>query len=255
MKEVWSSGGGTQSCAIAALIIQGKLPKPDIAVMANTGRETSATFEYLHKWVQPALDSVGVTVYVVNASDYSYCGDSIVNAQGTLLIPAFSDLGGQKSKLPAYCSAYWKRDSIDRWLSKEHGITRSMCKKWLGYGKEEQARWVRCMASDEYKSGLLRLPLVVDYPMRRHECQMLIKKMGWPEAPRSRCWMCPNQSDSEWRSLTADEFEKAIKFDEELRKIDKHAFLHSSCKPLAEVDLAMPDDLFSRACDSGLCFV
>jgi hypothetical protein len=33
---VWSYGGGKQSVAIAALIVQGKLPKPDLIVMADT---------------------------------------------------------------------------------------------------------------------------------------------------------------------------------------------------------------------------
>ena len=34
--NLWSSGGGVQSSAIAVLIAQGKLPKPDIAVMIDT---------------------------------------------------------------------------------------------------------------------------------------------------------------------------------------------------------------------------
>jgi len=36
--QVWASGGGVQSTAIAALIVLGRLPKPDLAVIADTGR-------------------------------------------------------------------------------------------------------------------------------------------------------------------------------------------------------------------------
>ena len=41
--EIWSCGGGTQSGAIAVLIGQGKLPKPDLCFMTDTGREKSST--------------------------------------------------------------------------------------------------------------------------------------------------------------------------------------------------------------------
>jgi len=43
MIEVFSSGGGTQSISITALIIQGRLPKPDFTVIADTGREMPTT--------------------------------------------------------------------------------------------------------------------------------------------------------------------------------------------------------------------
>lgn len=44
--EVWSCGGGVQSVAIGALIVGGKLPMPDVAVIADTGRETGRTWAY-----------------------------------------------------------------------------------------------------------------------------------------------------------------------------------------------------------------
>ena len=53
--QIWSYGGGTQSAAIAALIVSGKLPVPDVAVIADTGREVSSTWDYLRDVVQPAL--------------------------------------------------------------------------------------------------------------------------------------------------------------------------------------------------------
>jgi hypothetical protein len=66
---VWScGGGGVQRAAIAALIASGELPKPDVAAMADTGREASETWRYfnypLARWkYQPAwrLSSRGVS--------------------------------------------------------------------------------------------------------------------------------------------------------------------------------------------------
>jgi hypothetical protein len=39
---VWSYGGGTQSAAIAVLVLRGESPRPELVVMADTGREVSA---------------------------------------------------------------------------------------------------------------------------------------------------------------------------------------------------------------------
>ena len=35
--QIWSCGGGTQSGAMAVLIAQGRLPKPDLCYMTDTG--------------------------------------------------------------------------------------------------------------------------------------------------------------------------------------------------------------------------
>lgn len=258
MKQVWSCGGGTQSCAIAVLILQGKLPKPDVSVIADTGRETRTTWEYLDAFIKPALLAFGVELHSIQASEWSYyhkTGHDIFNSQGTLQLPVFSDQSGQMSKLPGYCSSAWKQEPVDRWL-RSRGIKKAEAKKWLGYGKEEQRRWVRAMQSEDFKKGLIRLPLVHDMPLTRQECILLIERFGWPiPSPRSRCWNCPNQSDSEWRDLPRDEFQKAVELEREVRSRDPNAFFHRSCKPLDQVDFTQPDDLFSRACETGHCFL
>ena len=70
--------------------------------------------------------------------------------------------------------------------------------------------------------------------------------------------MCPNQSDYEWSEVQTDYpelFKEAIELDEAVRAKDSHAFLHSTVKPLREVDLSKEDDLFSGSCPSGECFL
>ena len=57
--QIWSSGGGTQSCAIAAMIVLGELEKPDLAIIVDTERECSTTWEYHDCYVAPALANVG----------------------------------------------------------------------------------------------------------------------------------------------------------------------------------------------------
>lgn len=257
MIEVFSSGGGAQSTAIAALIVQGKLPKPDFVVIADTGREMPTTWTYLNNVVRPAMASVGIEIHRISQEYCSKSATGEFHQSGSLLIPAFSNQSGNASKLPAFCSNEWKQRVCNRWL-KEQGLNRSDFRKWIGFSFDETTRVLRMMEGQEYKNGLIRFPLVHDVATRRYEAIRIVEKMGWPKPPRSRCWMCPNQSDYEWAEVQQDYpelFRDAIQLDESIRLRDKHAFLHSSIKPLREANLKQPDDLFSGSCPSGECFL
>ena len=127
--------------------------------------------------------------------------------------------------------------------------------KWIGFSLDEAARVLRMQAGEEFQKGLIRFPLVDDVPMRRQGAiDLVVDVMGWPKPPRSRCWLCPNQADEEWMELPAEEFAKAVTVDRQLRERDPHLFLHESLKPLDEVVFGEQRD-FSRACDSGVCFL
>jgi len=251
--SVWSCGGGTQSVAIGALIVQGRIPKPDFAVIADTGFEKQSTWDYLDGTLGPALASVGVTIHRVKRSDWaSRWLNNYFSASGVALIPAFTDESGNKGKLNAFCSSGWKKEVVDRWLSVNHGITESKRQKWLGFSFDEQRRWVKHHGKPD-----IWLPLVDGVRMNRHECVRLVESMGWPTPPRSNCYMCPNQTDNEWRETIAnrpEEFAAAVAIDKEIRERDPHLWLHRECKPLSEVDFSQPQMEFTRACDSGECF-
>ena len=263
--QAFSSGGGTQSCCIAALIVQGKLPKPDICVIADTEFENDRTWEYLYSTVMPELVAVGVEVHRIKDSEYAApWGNPSVHkgfaSSGQLMIPAYTDMSGNTahlSKLSTYCSNAWKQEVVDRWLSKERGVTRSMMVKWIGFSRDECKRVWRMAKGEEYQKGLIRFPLIHDVPTTRQEAINIVKSMGWPDPPRSRCWMCPNQNDHEWREIKADPemWKCAVEFEREFRKRDPHAFLHRSGKPIDEVDFTEEDDLFAGKCESGNCFL
>lgn len=258
MIEVFSSGGGTQSCAIAALIIQGRLPKPDIAVIADTGLERGSTWEYMDRYVAPGLASVGIEMKRLHKADYAYTHDGCFNRKGTLLVPAFTSQSGEPGKMSGFCSKWWKSEVVDNWLSRECGVKRSMRRKWIGFSLDESTRALRMMNGEEWKGGLIRFPLINDIPLRRRDSIKLVEEMGWPTPPRSACYMCPNQSDAEWRDLKEnrpEEFQQAVELEREIREKDPFAWLHQSCQPLDQVSFDQPEDLFSRACDSGACFI
>jgi len=257
--QIWNSGGGTQSTAIAALIVQGRLPKPDIAVIADTERERSTTWNYLDQVVLPALQSVGVDLVRVPKSAYSD-KDLLGGAAGdTLLIPAFTDKGNDIGKLRTFCSAEWKRDVVRRYCTTVHGVKAAT--NWIGYSTDELGRALKAQAATKNQGKWQ-----VDFPLirlglSRSNCIALVEGMGWPTPPRSSCWMCPNHHMNEWREIKADprDWAKVVQFDRELRQLDANAWLTDQPLPIEQVDFHDSQEvLFGRedgSCESGMCFL
>ncbi len=251
MTSVWMYGGGRQSIRIATLILQHKLPVPDIICIADTGREKQSTWDYLERYVQPAFNIHHDyrLIHIVSKDKYATV-DLWGGADGdSLLIPAFSNITGGLSKLSPFCSNEWKARVCDRWLKRDMGINDWV--SWIGFSIDEPKRWKRRKAS---AGDSVYFPLVDGYPQGKQDCVDGVTAFGWPSPVHSACWMCPNQSDNEWLDNSPSDQAKAIQFDKEMRLKDPNAFLHSSCLPLDQVQFKRtekPKDL----CDSGLCMI
>lgn len=255
---VWSSGGGVQSTAIAVLIAQGKIRKPECVVMADTGREASETWDYNRQHVAPLLASVGLTVEVAphSLSKYELFNGSLC------MLPAFVFYGGEAfghpekfGRLPAFCSGEWKRDVVLRYLKSRGYGPQNHIEQFMGFSVDEQKRAV----GGKRKWALWSYPLI-ELGMNRYDCVDVVKCAGLPEPPRSSCWMCPHRKNAEWRRLREfypDEWEQACKLDEEIRASDtKHGvYLHRDRKPLQECNIDLDGAACGESCESGLCFV
>jgi hypothetical protein len=248
----WSYGGGTQSAAIAVLVLQGKLPRPDIIVMADTAREATETWEYLHNVVNPALKEIGLEVEI--ASHDLAKKDLWGGKEGdTLLMPVYTE--GGEGRLPSYCSAEWKREPVNRYLRSMGYGPKKPIVQWFGMSVDELQRlngstknWVRNA-----------WPLCFPHRLRRIDCVRLVEDYGWPTPPKSSCWMCPHRGNSQWRHLRDNypqDWESACNLDDEIRRIDPNTFVHRSGVPLREANIN--DDsqqLDLLGCSSGFCFV
>jgi hypothetical protein len=262
MTEIFSSGGGTQSAAITALIVQGRLPKPEFVVIVDTERERGTTWEYLDAVIRPALKSVGLEVHRIRNKEWAsipvHGKDWMSHNMNTLLLPAFTNLGDGTGKLSGFCSKRWKVETKKRYVREVLGIPVKEQRNWIGFSMDEARRALRMMVSEEYEAGLIRFPLIHDVPLKRRAAIRLVEEMGWPTPPRSACWMCPNQGDGEWDDLKRnhpEEFKKACALEKEVQKVDDSAWFHVSCKPLDEVDFSAPEDLLNQShCTSGGCF-
>lgn len=246
--QIWASGGGVQSAAIAALIVQGKL-RPDLAIIVDTEREQSTTWRYMDEVISPALASVGVTLHRVRKSHFE--SRDRYSSNGTLLVPVFTTKSGEIGKLSNFCSAYWKREVVKRWATSQ-GVTSAMT--WLGISTDEMQR-VQAGRGDKWRNRYVLL----EERMNRYDCEKLVERMGWPKAPRSSCYDCPNHTQAEWRDIRDNkpaDWLAAIQSERELHRTDPHAFLHPDCVPLDEADLEERNGvLFGHDCQSGHCFV
>lgn len=225
--SAWSCGGGVDSTAIAILITQGKLPKPDLAFMTDVGWERSSTWDYVTQVLRPRLKAVGVWLEVIKTSDYT--NNDLVGPTGYVVIPAHARRDGKVVKFRTRCSGPWKMTVAKRWL-RAQGVER--CENWIGIAAEESHR----AKPSTVKWMGHRWPLI-ELGMTREDCLYLVGQSGWPMPGRTSCVMCPQQSDSEWRRMAKrepKEFARACTIEQELQQKAPDAYLHRSCVPLAE---------------------
>jgi hypothetical protein len=255
----WSYGGGTQSIAIAVLVAQGKLPRPEVAVIADTGREATETWEYTDRWVRPLLRTVGLDI---QTAPHSLAKVDLYGGEDdeSLLIPAYTQTGA----LPTFCSTEWKTRVVSRYLrSLGYGPNRPV-RQWIGISIDEMGRMKPSQTNwiENYH------PLIWDAKLRREGCRLLVESAGLPTPPKSSCWMCPHRRNPQWRRLRdhyPQDFEKACRLDDSIRERDKQGgvWLHSDRVPLREADLSIEPEVPPLirlmgevdGCDSGMCWV
>lgn len=239
---ILSYGGGRQTIAILVLIAQGKLPKPKLAIMADTGRERQATFDYLDNYAKPLMNDLGMEFVLAG---HEYAKVDLYGSKGELLIPAYTQTG----KLPTFCSSEWKKLVVRRKLRElGYGPDRPVI-NWLGYSLDEVHR-----AKHSDKKWIENhWPLLFDVKLRLHECILLIEDFGLPEPPKSSCWCCPhlkNPQLQEIKYLYPTDWKKAVKLDYLIRQNDKQGgvFLHEQRVPLDEADLTVNEEITLFEC-------
>jgi len=252
----WSYGGGTQSAAITVLIAQGRLPKPEVAVIADTGREATETWDYLREHIQPLLDSVSVKIHIAS---HKLATVDLYGHNGDLLLPAFTRTG----KLQTFCSMEWKAYVVQRWLRAQGFGPKKPVKTWIGFSLDEVSR----VKDGRVKWQQLHWPLLLDISpaLTREDCKRVVIDAGLPSPPKSSCKMCPHRQNDQWQRLKnsyPQDWAEAVKLDEEIRTKDREqgVYLHFSRQPLAQADLTIKPEpehpLFGHGegCESGYCW-
>ncbi len=266
-----SLGAGVQSTVLALMAhheLHG-LPKPDVAVFADTGWEPPHVYEHLD-WLESVLSFEVKRVNSGNLRENILKG---VSAEGRpyLTIPAFLvNPDGSNGLARRQCTSQYKikpiHDYLRQRLGLEYGKRAPMgvfAEVWMGISFDEVARakpsreeWI------ESKFPLVELGLTRGYLLNWfHE--------NYPDRylPRSSCIGCPYHTNAEWKWLSdhdPDSFQEAVTIDHALRHnpVVKNAisrkgdaYLHRLRRPLAEIDFSTSpdyDQLMLDECE-GVC--
>lgn len=223
----WSCGGGRQSAALAVLIVQGKVPKPDIAVIVDTEREKSSTWDYYYSILKPAMAEVGVDLKRIYKSDFATVD---LYRNDDLLIPAFTNKNGTIGKFPTYCSNEWKQRVVRRYL---RSVGVKQCDLYLGISINEADRM-----KDSGLQWLRHVYPLIDLELSVDDCIEVVRAVGWPQATPSACWMCPNQNQAEWLAMSDADFNAAQAFERKAQERDPFVYLTRTGVPLTRESVA-----------------
>ena len=235
---------------MAAMVALGDLPPVDVAIHADTTHESKLTYEFVKRWT-PWLEAHGVKVVTVKNLQPLH---ELISFKTD--IPVFTCNGKTDGKLKRQCTGDWKIVPIRRWLQANRNG--EPVETWIGISLDEFQR----MKSSDVKYITHRWPLI-EKRMTRHDCELYLRAHGLEVPPKSACTFCPFHNTSEWRRIkkTPEDWTEAVAVDRAIRKSRPpyDLFVHSSRKPLEDVDLRTDQErgqlsLWNEEC-SGFCGV
>lgn len=261
--SVLSYGGGVQSTALLIAAVLGKIPRPDVAIFADTGWEPKQVISWIQVMTQWAKER-----------DFEVCTVSYANIRsprGAAHMPLqILNPDGSLGKTMRQCTTDYKLDPIRREVRRRLGYRpyqkwRHQLETRLGISLDEAHR----MKPSDKVWETVRWPLIEDLHWNREDCKRYIEKQGFAVPMKSSCIGCPYHSDRYFRTMKEErpeEWQDVVSFDRQLRSefltnnpvkgfrnLKGKAFLHRKCIPLSEVYLQEDQlDLFGEEC-SGYC--
>ena len=263
--RVLSFGAGVQSTTLLYMMIHGELPKADHVIFSDTGWEPDEVYVHLHK-MGALMEKHDIPFHIVSAGNIRE--DFMDGSKHFASMPLHvMSKDGKKGMIRRQCTGDYKIRPLmlkQRELaglkkgqrSKEHLLTTVI---GISYDESQRMR-------DPAFSWIVNDYPLVDNKITRQDCLDWCEEKGYNKPPRSACIGCPFKSKAEWRHLRTmpKEWADAVEFDTALRtndyvknRFNGEAYLHSSLKPLDEVDLRSDDELgvmnlYDQECE-GMC--
>ena len=267
--KVLSLGAGIQSSALALMADRGlyNLPKPDLAIFADTGWEPPEVYEHL-EWLKKQITYDVITVSAGNIRENILNGTN-PEGQKFLDVPVFLiNPDGSLGIAARQCTAHYKLRPIHQYLRQllelkpgRRAPKTLQVEMMLGISIDEAAR--QKPSREEWITNTF--PLIDEGLSRAQLFEWFQSEYPDRKLPRSACIGCPYKSDSEWKHMKENDpesFADAVFIDRALREtpttrdaIKGVAFLHKSRIPLSSVPLDETDsyvDLLLDECE-GVC--
>ncbi len=258
-----SFGGGVQTGALLAMILNGDFERPDVVVFADPGWESAETYRFI-EFCKDRCKAAGLPFLEVSGGHIRR--DSLTPGTRFAAMPFhMATVSGIAIGMGRrQCTREYKVDAVYRGLRKYFEIEKGRQIKppiinWLGISMDEVMR----MKESQVASVRCRWPLI-EMKKTRQDCLDYLEKAGWPRVVKSACIGCPYHSDGFWVKMKREspaEWEDACEFDEAIRtpgvrehlKLKSLAYLHPSRKPLREAPLGENQlDMFGNECE-GHC--
>ena len=267
--RVLSLGAGVQSTCLALMAERGEygLPKPDLAIFADTGWEPQAVYDHLD-WLESELSYEVVRVNNGNIRENILQG-RMPDGSKFLGIPAFLvNPDSTTGILRRQCTTHYKTKPIHHYLRERLQLAPRrrapidvQVEMWLGISTDEAMR----QKPDQEEWVTKRYPLIELGFSRGQLSNWFNEQYPDHNLPSSSCIGCPYHSDSMWKHLKENDlksFQEAVFIDQALRNVPAtkgaikgEAYLHRSRVPLLEVNfdgVNSYDSLMVEECE-GLC--
>lgn len=271
---VLSLGAGVQSTTMALMAAHGEItPMPDCAIFADTQGEPQAVYEHLRWLMSPNVLPFPVHVVTAGSLTAEMLAAGNGDAGGYGRVPFFvKNPDGSRGMVRRQCTQDYKLEPIRKKTRELIGLKPRqraprgiVVERWIGISTDEAARAKQPRDEEGYVKH--RFPLI-ELGMNRWDCQRWTDRHGYPRSPKSACVFCPFHSDAQWRSIRDDDPEGwalSVEIDRVMRRgparkeLGGDWFLHSSLKPLDQVDLSTAEDrgqlnMFNNECE-GMCGV
>lgn len=181
--RVLSLGAGVQSTTLLLMSAEGRLPRLDAAVFADTGWEPAAVYAHLDRLEQQVAVPAGIPV--IRTSGGNIRADALDPAHRFASMPLFvRNLEGTVGMIRRQCTDEYKLKNIKRQVRRLLGyptgrVPRGVfAEQWVGISRDEFTR-----AKDSgIQYAINRHPLL-DLNWSRTDCLRYLARPGWPLRP------------------------------------------------------------------------
>ncbi|MFJ2110565.1 hypothetical protein ACIOEX_01330 [Streptomyces sp. NPDC087850] len=245
---------------MALLSAEGRLPRLDAAIFADTGWEPRAVYAHLDRLEREVLIPAGIPLYRVSVGNIR---DDALNPEHRFAsMPLFiKNQDGGDGMTRRQCTSEYKLKPIKRQVRQLLGyphptpVPRGLyVEQWIGISRDEFGR-AKDSGINYLRSAFPLLDLQGGADGRegwtRDDCTRYLRANGWETTPKSACIGCPFHGNAQWRALrdgNTEEWADAVDFDHAIRSGNARgnangkpllgeAYLHRSRKPLDQAPI------------------
>jgi hypothetical protein len=251
--RILSLGAGVQSTTLLSLSAEGKLPRIDYAIFADTGWEPKAVYAHLDRIEREIAQPAGIPILRVSTGNIR--DDALDPDHRFASMPLhILNQDGLPGMTRRQCTSEYKIKPIKKQFREILGYPYPrrvpkgvFVEQWVGISTEEFHR-----AKDADVAYMRnRHPLIVDMDWSRADCIRYLESRGLADTLKSSCLGCPFHGNAQWRNIrdsSPEEWEDVVAFDAAIRagnaranatgnRLLGQAFLHRSRVPLDQAPI------------------